>query len=180
MLTPAQREARRLGGLARARQFTPDHQRRAQAGRTSASLAAAGKLGFERLVEKVGKEQAILKVRERADQANAQRRRREPTGPEQRVIALLAALGAPEYEREYEEPWAWEQSLFLDFAWPGTRRCIEVDGYHHRDPARAALDAEKREALRAGGWDVLVLADTELDQAATAIAAFLGLEAPCG
>ncbi|WFE44156.1 DUF559 domain-containing protein [Verrucosispora sp. WMMD1129] len=40
----------------------------------------------------------------------------------------------------------------LDFAWPDLMIALEVDGWHHLAPERAAKDAERDAWLRDQGW----------------------------
>ncbi len=113
-----------------------------------------------------------LEVRE-ADKADI--RRLSPYSTEQRLMGLLAELGERyrlDYEREYkirDEPNDWYVT-HVDVAWPTDRLVIEVYGGVHRkeffDPtgARADDDRQRIDDVRACGWRVLIVHDTELSR----------------
>jgi very-short-patch-repair endonuclease len=171
-LTSAQIEQRRAaarrGGQARARQFTPESQRQARAHVSLESCARNGAKGYAAAVARHGKEFASEKARAW--------RLEHPSKPEQEVMRILRLLGAPEPEREFRVPHLEFQPCWVDFAWPETKRVIEVYGRFHRDhEERMERDARKCVALAKAGWNVLILQDRELNAAADQIARFLGL-----
>ncbi len=55
------------------------------------------------------------------------------------------------------------EGLEVDFRWPGLRRIVEVDGPAHERPSAKRVDARRDARLRAAGWTVLRIPDTELE-----------------
>jgi len=106
-----------------------------------------------------------------ADKADI--RRLSPYSTEQRMMGLLAELGERyrlDYEREYkirDEPNDWYVT-HVDFAWPKDRLVIEVYGGVHRkeffDPTGTRTEDERQriDDVRACGWRVLIVHDTEM------------------
>jgi len=100
-------------------------------------------------------------------------RRLAPYSSEQRMMGLLSELGERnriDFQREYsirDEPNDWYVT-HVDFAWPADRLVIEVYGGVHRerffDPkgTRDQEDADRIADVKACGWRVLIVHDTEL------------------
>ena len=115
-----------------------------------AQRSAAGKLGFQATGGMLGWEKANEFARRwRLD---------NPSGPEQRIIEILARLGFADYEREYSLP----DGKSIDFAWPVYRIAIEVNGHQHKasfgeGEPREAGQQEKITALIEDGWKVVIL-----------------------
>lgn len=87
---------------------------------------------------------------------------------ENRVTLLLHKFGAlPECEPQYRVG-----RYRLDYAWPRTRVCLEVDGPHHWQPDTAVRDRMRDSELRAAGWLTLWVddqADNLAEQVVTAL-----------
>jgi very-short-patch-repair endonuclease len=72
---------------------------------------------------------------------------------EPRMARLLRSYGLPPAAFQHEVP---EARARLDFAYPGNRLGIEVDGYEvHGTPRAMAADHERHNRLMAAGWTVL-------------------------
>lgn len=74
---------------------------------------------------------------------------------------VLATL-FPEAERNYKVKTGWSskwqhraQLYRLDFAWPGIRLDVEVDGYYHRYALQSNKDRIRDLFLKEKGWTVL-------------------------
>jgi very-short-patch-repair endonuclease len=166
-------EAARQGGQATLERHGHEHFRE------------IGKLGFAATVERYGRDFA----HERA--ADARRAHPERAShDEQRVMKMLAGLGqgdllageTVDYRREHKVA----PSTHVDFAWPESRKALEVYGGIHRvlafdpDGHRAEREAAREERIRSAGWDLLIVTDRDLtarNWAATSdqVAAFLGV-----
>ena len=141
-------DAARLGGLTTLQRYGNEHFRE------------IGKLGFAATVERYGSEFA----HEKAAASRAAHPERA-SQDEQRVMHLLAGLGQGnllggepvDYQREYRVA----PSTYVDFAWPGERKALEVYGGVHRvlafdpDGGRAAREAAREERIRSAGWELL-------------------------
>jgi very-short-patch-repair endonuclease len=81
-----------------------------------------------------------------------------PTGTalEDRVTWLLHKWKAPAPEHQYPVG-----RYRIDFAWPAKRLALEVDGPHHWRPDIAVRDVARDAYLRAHGWLVLRIDDTD-------------------
>ena len=111
---------------------------------------------------------------ERAEDRKADGRRWRPTVPEQQLWSVLAALGeryGDDYEREYKIKGADGQYLtHVDYAWPSAGLVIEVYGGPHHKPffdpegTRGQDDADRIDLVKAAGWQVLIVRDSELVQ----------------
>lgn len=66
------------------------------------------------------------------------------------VLQLLRSAGMPAPVRQHTVG-RWR----FDLAWPELRLAVELDGSHHRDPARLALDDRKQNEAALAGWLVL-------------------------
>lgn len=152
------REWGRKGGLARAKTLTPEHQR--VAGKRSAEvndMAALGHKGAMATMKKYGYGKLYAICRDW--------RLQHPSSHEREVMDILCTIGL-EPERDYEREFEMEPFLSVDFAIPGLRKAIEVNGKVHYDPmfddarrpgTRAANDADKIARAQRLGWEVLVL-----------------------
>lgn len=110
----------------------------------------AGKLGFKA----TGGKHGWYKVNEAA----AQWRRENPSGPEREMIRVLDLLGFGEWEREYMLP----DGHSIDFARPDKKVGIEVNGHQSKpsfgeDVARIDKQHEKIKALVEDGWKIIVV-----------------------
>ena len=87
-----------------------------------------------------------------------------------------------DYRREHKVA----AGTYVDFAWPESRKALEVYGGVHRvlafdpDGQRAEREAAREERIRSAGWDLLIVTDRDLTArswAATSdqVAAFLGV-----
>lgn len=77
---------------------------------------------------------------------------RPGTSLENRATRFLAIAGhVPEQLKQQYRVGVYR----LDFAWPELGVALEVDGWHHGEPARAARDAVRDRWLRQRGWLVL-------------------------
>ena len=166
-LSKKQIAVRQLGGKARAKAFTSDYQRQAQAARSRESLAAAGALGYQALVVSHGAGFAQDKA--------AEWRRANPSALEQKMSGLLDARGEA-YEREAKL----DSGLYVDFLLPARRAVIEADGTGwHRNGShcenREALDQAKDARVAALGYRVLRVNGRafEIGQAAQLLDEFL-------
>jgi hypothetical protein len=137
-------------------------QRYAQSFRTHASLSAAGKLGWAVTTARYGAEFAW-------DRA-ADKRRAHPekaSRDEQRMMKMLSDLGQV-YRSDYTREHKVAPRTHVDFAWPRLGKALEVYGgvhfgaFFNRDGVRAADDARKVAAIRAAGWQVLVITSEDL------------------
>lgn len=171
-LTPAQREVRRLGGQARARQFTPEYQRWARSHQPYEITVRAARAGARAVIARYGL--SLL----------AERQRRRPSSCERAVHRLLEdELGERSYQTQVEVRDA-HGPMLLDIAWPELRLAIEVYGPVH-ERLRSA-DEQRREAARLErldrlGWHVVVLTDADLRDTARVRRAITGAldEARC-
>jgi very-short-patch-repair endonuclease len=57
-----------------------------------------------------------------------------------------------------------------DFAWPDLRIALEADGWQHRSPEGAARDADRDRRMRAQGWLVFRVHDSDDDELAEQVA----------
>lgn len=176
-------------GRARARKFTPESQRQAQAKRSHRSLSDAGRLGAQATLAAHGYIKLWRCMR--------QWRIEHPSEPERRFadrlkewFGLRDAVTLPEPEgvldrdffREYE-PFGGDEDSFmvLDFAWPYRSLAIEINGGVHREPRldpdgkKAWRELQRLAMLEHRGWRVLVLQDTEIDNSREQVANFLGI-----
>lgn len=146
-------EAARIGGLARAKTLTREHQRAAARKRTSESLAESGRKGAAATLEKYGYETLFRKCRKH--------RLKNPSGPELLMIGILSTLGL-----KYEREWRLGTSFYtVDFKLEGANKAIEVQGRIHRMlnvEERAARDAKKRELMMEACVEWLYITDKEL------------------
>lgn len=115
----------RLGGLARAKQFTPDFQRYAQSCRSRESLVAAGKLGYAATCARHG--------RDLAARCAAAFRRAHPTRLHRTITSVLDTLAIP-YHSEVLLPGT---SMYIDILLDTSPVAIEIDGRYYHDPATA-------------------------------------------
>src|SRR5512139_840707 len=128
----------RRGGKKRAEQFTREYQ--SAAGKRSAEvndMAALGHKGAQAFMAKYGYGRLYSLCREW--------RLRHPSSHEQQVMDILCTIGlqaCTDYEREFEV----EPFLSVDFAIPGLRKIIEVNGKVHYDQA---FDDPRRPGSRA-------------------------------
>lgn len=155
-MTPAQIEARRRGGLTRARQFTRDYQRAVASCKPREQLVKAGRAGWEALVAAKGVEYAARQA--------AKWRRKHPSALEQAVMTWLDEHGVS-YEREAEINLS-AGVFFADFKLEDGR-LIEVDGVAwHGDEAVRADAAERdrirRLAIHEAGYTTLHLTEQEI------------------
>lgn len=154
-MTPHERSV--AGGLARARQFTPESQRAAARARaltlTSEHQRMAARIGNAR--------RDMSEMARRSHVVQAERRRGHPNAGERRVAELLEELGVV-YEREYQ---VWR--YFVDVAVVDARKVIEVNGhYWHNREDKKAHDAERLGYLVGQGWTVLVVDHDKVDSEA--------------
>lgn len=64
----------------------------------------------------------------------------------------------------------------VDFAWPGCRLALEVDGFRaHDGPRRFVADRKRWNRLRAAGWEVVPVTAAELRESPEALRSFLRL-----
>lgn len=63
----------------------------------------------------------------------------------------LARLG---HVYRFQHP-VWSCGVILDFAWPGPKLALEVDGAEHRTKAGREKDAARTAKLAAKGWTVI-------------------------
>lgn len=115
----------------------------------AAHQVKAGKAGYQAAGARHGWEKVIERAR--------LWRIEHPSEPERWAIGVLAEAGINHYQREYP---VLDGSYSVDFAWPDSRRAIEIDGH----PSRASADeqvrrqertAHKRNELTADGWAML-------------------------
>lgn len=124
--------------------------------------------------ERTEREWVRNRTSERREDANSKYRLERPSVPEQQMLGVLAVLGeryGEDYAREYkikeDDGWFIKR---VDVAWPAERMAIEVYGAVHRDPlfdrkgTRRERDAQLVAQVRAVGWRVLIVQDTELTQ----------------
>jgi hypothetical protein len=159
-LSEAQRAARRKGGLARARQFTPESQAAARANVRPESLKRSGRRGYERCQEKHGPHFAARRL--------AAWRRPRPTKLEQTVRGWLDN-GWVLYATECELVPGRAYADIVVFGADGRRYAIEADGRHFHDvndhigEDRPALDRERDALVRAAGYEVIRLSQAEIE-----------------
>jgi len=151
-------ELARKGGAARAKTLTKEHQ--SAAGKRSAEvndMAALGHKGAMATMMRHGYGRLYAICRDY--------RLKHPSSHEQQVMDSLCTIGL-EPERDYAREFEVEEFLSVDFAIPGLRKVIEVNGKVHYDPlfddprrlgTRAANDADKIALVQRLGWEVLVL-----------------------
>lgn len=151
-------EAARLGGLARAKQFTPESQAAAGKARASAFTAeyqsSAGKISYAKLVRQFGRAGAMERL--------SAWRRANPSKLEKQVMAWL-----DEHQIAYQRE-ANCAEILVDFLLDDGTTVIEVDGYlwhtlaplHGED--RAGRDAIHDMALIANGYRVIRLAEAAI------------------
>lgn len=146
-------EIARLGGLARAKQLTPEHQRRAQAAHKKEDLSRWGRKGYEVTTERYGKEFATRIL--------ADHRRQNPTLPEMMLEQWLSIQGLG-YFREYEV-----DGYYYDFHITGTIVLVEVDSkafhgttIHGED--RSATDRRKDEVAEIRGYHLIRLSEEQV------------------
>jgi very-short-patch-repair endonuclease len=155
-VTEEQREAWRALGREKFRD--PDHQRYAQSHRSTESLRAAGKHGYQATAARYG--------REFASDLLANHRRAQPTRPEREMVGLLNELGARE-GRDYQREHKVAPGVYADFAWPERKLAVEVHGGAHQATYFLAKGMEAREERRTEtyareGWTVHVVTDRDL------------------
>lgn len=155
-MSPEQIEARRRGGLTRARQFTRDYQRAVASCKPREQQVRAGRAGWEALVAAKGVEYAARQA--------AKWRRKNPSSLEQAVMTWLDEHSVT-YEREAEITLS-AGVFFADFKLEDGR-LIEVDGgAWHGEGAisaeRAERDRIRRLAIRDAGYEVLHLTEAEI------------------
>jgi very-short-patch-repair endonuclease len=144
------REIGKRGGQARAKQLTPEHQRKARSHVKRESLVQAGKRGYAKCCAKFGEDFAARRV--------AAYRRDHPTCLERIVMVWLDEMGVG---YAIEEP---IDDVFVDFLAFGTH-VIECNGEtwhtcaapHFED--RPARDQRKHTKLERLGYHVLWLSE---------------------
>lgn len=150
-LTAAQlerrREIARLGGLARARQFTREYQQAARSRLSRAQLVMAGKLGYQKCAELYGHDFAGARL--------AEYRRKKLSPAEQQVAAWLDEMGLG-WEREAPLEGQYADFLVLN------QLVIECDSNLHSLPGRAEYDARKEATIKARGLRLLRLKEKEI------------------
>lgn len=153
----ARRAICRKAGQARARQFTPEYQRKARAAQTRECCAIKGRKGFEALVRKYGQAHALEHL--------AKYRREHPNAVERLVIAWLNERGIA-YQQE-----AQVCGYYVDFLVGqanGSQTVVEVDGRGwHSNIALHGQDRRGRDTLRdmalaANGYTVIRLAEADI------------------
>jgi len=72
---------------------------------------------------------------------------------ERRFAQQIRAAGLPDPEREYFHIAG--RDFRLDFAWPGRKLGVEVQGMAHRIKAKFNTDIEKRALAMLAGWRIL-------------------------
>lgn len=90
-------------------------------------------------------------------------RRGTKKGPSPLELAFaeqLSILRVPAPQREYQ--FLAERGFRLDFAWPGQRIAVEVQGMVHRIKGRFRADIEKRALALLAGWRVLEVSGAEI------------------
>ncbi len=90
-------------------------------------------------------------------------RRGTAKGPSPLELAFaeqLSMLRVPAPKREYQ--FLAERGFRLDFAWPGQRVAVEVQGMVHRIKGRFRGDIEKRALALLAGWRVLEVGGAEI------------------
>lgn len=92
--------------------------------------------------------------------ARAAGARRGPSPLELAFAQQLSILriAAPEREFRFIEG----RNFRLDFAWPGARVAVEVQGMVHRIKGRFRADIEKRALALLAGWRVLEVSGAEI------------------
>ncbi len=148
------------GGLARAKQFTSEYQRAAQAARSHESLSAAGKLGF-RAAFKTHPEKALAALHDW----------RSGRGASSHHLWMRAYLRdhTPVVWNEIVFPF-WGETFEVDFALPDPKIAIEVNG-HQNTPAwgesepRVVRQQTKIERMQEEGWRVHVFDAQTKDRA---------------
>lgn len=90
---------------------------------------------------------------------------------EGRARRALLAAGLPPPVVQYEIEGTGART---DFAWPGRRVVLEIDGFRwHASPAAHARDSERANRLAAEGWTVLRATPTEMSEALEGVIAAL-------
>lgn len=153
-------------GKLRARQFTPASQ--SKAGQARAKLftpqhqSDAGKKGAAVVLQKYGRETLFKHI--------VNTRKNHATPGEKRVASILDQLGlAFEFNAPLEGKW------IVDFLLPDGK-VIEFNGTIHQSPVYdTARHLAKVNGLRAMGFAVLEIDDSQLSQAADMIREFLGV-----
>jgi very-short-patch-repair endonuclease len=81
-----------------------------------------------------------------------------------RWLALLDAAGVPEPEvGGFVDPGDGGDPIEVDNVWRDARLIVEVDGGDHRSPDIRRKDGERDRRLRAAGWTVLRVTDTDIE-----------------
>lgn len=91
------------------------------------------------------------------------RKRGTKRGPSPLELAFaeqLSMLNVPGPQREYQ--FMEGRGFRLDFAWPGARVAVEVQGMVHRIKGRFRADIEKRALALLAGWRVLEVSGAEI------------------
>jgi hypothetical protein len=74
---------------------------------------------------------------------------------ERRFAQQLAESGLPGHQRNYF--FLHDRDLELDFAWPGRKVAVEIQGMAHRIKGKFKRDIEKRALALLAGWKLLEL-----------------------
>jgi hypothetical protein len=167
-LRPTEETARRWEALPwRERIRDSDYMRMLQSRRTSESLSASGKLGFEATAERYGYDAAM--------EFSARFWREHPeraSEPERRMTELLARQGQV-IGRDYSYIHKAAPGVWTDYAWPDQMKYIEVWGGIHNQEVRERLDpdnaqekvereSERIELMAERGWTGKVVMGHEL------------------
>lgn len=138
-----------------------EHMRRIRRNVSSESCAQNGRKGYRATVAKYGRFFAIEKLQKyRLD---------HPSKLEQALIDLLREMDAPAYEREFLIQ-ADDVMLLVDFAWPGRRLAVEVNGeLHEKFEHKRKRDWAKAAVLEAEGWRLLILNHRDIARAGYAV-----------
>lgn len=156
-LTDKQLAQRRAAGQSRAKSFTPEHQRAARAAVKRETLVASGQKLHAACVKKYGPNYASLRL--------ANWRASRPTKLQQIVLDWLLATWRSNIITERQVG-----RYFVDFVIvEGSQRlAVECDGQHwhenneHVGPDREAYGRERDADLRAAGYRVLHLAESDI------------------
>ena len=117
------REIAIAGGRARAKSFTPEHQRAARAALPHDVVVRAARAGFKAVIERKGG-RTINRVLEAA----RRHRLSNPSKPERAMMELLDGMGVA-YEREHNV--ARHVYRWVDFYIPSLNAAIQVHGGQH-------------------------------------------------